>query len=302
LKQRKDLFSEEHQRESERLHAGLLENGFKDESEAEAALTAPERMEELRHRIEAFEKKEADLRTRMDIARKKLRGRSITEEEWALADNEYEEKSKEKEEAVARYGAAEAALTKTEADHKTWSKLCEDKAELDHKQGLFEQMQKLFRANGFIDYIAEERLRYIATRATETLGLMTKYRYALELGDEAGFVIRDDANGGVQRAVTTLSGGETFLVSLSLALALSEHIQLKGQSPLELFFLDEGFGSLDPGLLDSVIDALERLVNSDRVIGLISHVPELRQRIGRRLIVEPPTPQGEGSRVRLERS
>lgn len=77
--------------------------------------------------------------------------------------------------------------------------------------------------------------------------------------------------------------------ALSLALALSEQIQLKGQSPLEFFFLDEGFGTLDNNLLDSVTDSLERLSRKERVIGLISHVPELRSRIARRLIVDPPT-------------
>jgi len=152
-----------------------------------------------------------------------------------------------------------------------------------------------------VEFISEERIRYIAREASETLGVLTKYRYALELDTGQGFVIRDYANGGVLRAVSTLSGGETFLASLSLALALSKQIQLKGQSPLEFFFLDEGFGTLDSGLLDVVIDALERLSSKQRVIGVISHVPELKHRIARRLIVEPPTVYGEGSRVSLEK-
>ena len=152
-----------------------------------------------------------------------------------------------------------------------------------------------------LDYIAEERLRYVAAKASDTLGVMTKYKYALELDTDAGFIIRDNANGGVHRMVTSLSGGETFLTSLSLALALSEQIQLKGQSPLEFFFLDEGFGTLDNNLLDTVIDSLERLSSKERVIGLISHVPELRSRIGRRLIINPPTSQGDGSMVKIEK-
>ena len=179
--------------------------------------------------------------------------------------------------------------------------------ELDHKLGLFDQIQKLLKAehrndNSFIDFIAEERLRYVAAKASETLGLVTKYRYALELDAEAGFIIRDNANGGVHRMVSSLSGGETFLTALSLALALSEQIQLKGQSPLEFFFLDEGFGTLDSDLLDTVIDSLERLSRKERVIGIISHVPELRSRIARRLIVDPPTLQGDGSRIRIEKA
>ncbi|NMB97613.1 MAG: DNA exonuclease, partial [Clostridiaceae bacterium] len=81
----------------------------------------------------------------------------------------------------------------------------------------------------------------------------------------------------------------------------SKQIQLKGQSPLEFFFLDEGFGTLDGDLLDIVLDSLERLSNKERVIGVISHVPDMRVRIPRRLIVVPPSEHGVGSRVRIER-
>ncbi|MFP3821926.1 SbcC/MukB-like Walker B domain-containing protein, partial [Bacillus sp. SIMBA_008] len=87
-------------------------------------------------------------------------------------------------------------------------------------------------------------------------------------------VMRDDANGGVKRPVSSLSGGETFLTSLSLALALSAQIQLRGQYPLQFFFLDEGFGTLDQGLLDTVVTALEKLQSDNLSVGVISHVQE----------------------------
>ena len=136
---------------------------------------------------------------------------------------------------------------------------------------LLEQIKGLLKGNSFIEYVAEERLRYIAREASATLGIMTRFRYALELDSDNGFVIRDNASGGVHRPVTSLSGGEIFLTSLSLALALSSQIHLKGQSPLEFFFLDEGFGTLDNNLLDQVIDSLERISTKERMIGLISH-------------------------------
>ena len=69
---------------------------------------------------------------------------------------------------------------------------------------------------------------------------------------------------------------------------------------MEFFFLDEGFGSLDPELLNVVIDTLERLQLERLHVGLISHVPELRNRLQRRLIVESAVPGGAGSRLRLE--
>src|SRR6185437_12177676 len=99
----------------------------------------------------------------------------------------------------------------------------------------------------------------VCRAASERLGFLTKRRYALEVDSAGGFVIRDDANGGIRRPVSTLSGGETFLASLALALALSGQIQLRGKYPLQFFFLDEGFGTLDPDLLEVVVSALESL-------------------------------------------
>ncbi|MDT2238581.1 SbcC/MukB-like Walker B domain-containing protein [Paenibacillus larvae] len=112
--------------------------------------------------------------------------------------------------------------------------------------------------------------------------------------------MRDDGAGGVRRPVSTLSGGETFLTSLALALALSAQIQLKGQYPLEFFFLDEGFGTLDPELLDMVVTALEKLHTDKLSVGVISHVPELRARLARKLVIHPAEPLGRGSRIELE--
>ncbi|MBW7455212.1 hypothetical protein K0U00_14395, partial [Paenibacillus sepulcri] len=93
---------------------------------------------------------------------------------------------------------------------------------------------------------------------------------------------------------------ETFLASLALALALSSQIQLRGKYPLQFFFLDEGFGTLDPELLDTVITALEKLHNETLSVGVISHVPELRARLPRRLIVTAADSSGRGSSVELE--
>ena len=90
---------------------------------------------------------------------------------------------------------------------------------------------------------------------------ITHGNYGLEVDENGRFIIRDYKNGGARRDATTLSGGETFLASLALALALSAQIQLKGTAPLELFFLDEGFGTLDDELLEVVMSSLERIHN-----------------------------------------
>jgi exonuclease SbcC len=306
LENQRDIYKANLEREQESLRLEITAKGFTDQAEAENSVVAKDEQKVLQEEISKYEKDEKDTEAEKRMVVRRLRSRSITEEEWENTDSEYQEKTAYKETCSSRYEVAKNSFTIIKQKHDKWVELSKSYNELTHKHGLFEQIQKLLRAergkdNSFIDYIAEERLRYVAARASETLGLVTKYKYALELDTNMGFIIRDNANGGVHRMVTTLSGGETFLTSLSLALALSEQIQLKGQSPLEFFFLDEGFGTLDYDLLDTVIDSLERLSSKERVIGLISHVPELRSRIGRRLIVDQPTYQGDGSRVRVER-
>ncbi|MCS7232455.1 MAG: SbcC/MukB-like Walker B domain-containing protein, partial [Elusimicrobiota bacterium] len=88
-----------------------------------------------------------------------------------------------------------------------------------------------------------------------------------------------------ERPVNTLSGGEVFLVSFALALALSNYIQNKRKRAIQFFFIDEGFSSLDKDLLDSVCAVLNELRSQDRLVGLISHIAELKQVIPQSIYV-----------------
>ncbi|HZJ03161.1 MAG TPA: SbcC/MukB-like Walker B domain-containing protein, partial [Thermoleophilia bacterium] len=104
-----------------------------------------------------------------------------------------------------------------------------------------------------------------------------------------------DEFSGTTRSAVTLSGGERFLAALSLALGLAQTVQERsGATRLETIFVDEGFGALDPDALELSIDALMDLQGDGRLVGVISHVPELRQVINARLEV---TGGPEGSRT-----
>lgn len=176
------------------------------------------------------------------------------------------------------------------------------KEKLDHKLGLLGDLEKLFKGKKFVEFVAITRLKYISIEASKKLKEITNGNYGLEVDDNGKFLIRDNKNGGVEREASTLSGGETFLASLSLALALSSEIQLKGTAPLELFFLDEGFGTLDDDLLEVVMSSLERIHNDKLKIGLISHVESIKNRVPVKLIVTPAEAGRGGSKVRIERS
>ncbi len=143
-------------------------------------------------------------------------------------------------------------------------------------------------------YVLSERLRQVVAAANERLAGMTGQRYALEHSDDRGageqrgglsLRVRDDW-AGVARDPATLSGGETFVVSLALALGLADTVAHEaGGTDIDTLFIDEGFGSLDTDTLEDVMDTLDSLRDGGRVVGLVSHVPELRSRITTQLEV-----------------
>lgn len=153
-------------------------------------------------------------------------------------------------------------------------------------------------------YVLAEQLRQVVAAANERLAGMTDQRYALEHTEDRGFGeqrgglslrVRDDWS-GVQRDPATLSGGETFVVSLALALGLADTVAHEaGGTDIDTLFIDEGFGSLDADTLEDVMDTLDSLRDGGRVVGLVSHVPELRSRITTQLEV---TKGRSGSTVR----
>jgi len=145
------------------------------------------------------------------------------------------------------------------------------------------------QGNRFIAYLLNESMQLLAADASERLANFTNGRYALIARDDA-FLVVDHLNGDEERSVRTLSGGETFLASLALALALSEHLPeisgTGGAVSLDSLFLDEGFGALDAEALDLAVQGLETLAEGSRMIGVISHVEELSERLPDRIRVE----------------
>jgi exonuclease SbcC len=150
------------------------------------------------------------------------------------------------------------------------------------RTSVLEVLARDLRADHFIDFVVQETLDLLAVRSSAELLRISDDRYSL-VSSDGSFSVIDHVNADEQRSVKTLSGGESFMASLSLALALSKHVsELAGEglgAHLEAVFIDEGFGSLDPETLDEVIDALERLREDELLVGVISHIPALAERI-----------------------
>ncbi|WP_339273869.1 SbcC/MukB-like Walker B domain-containing protein [Paenibacillus sp. FSL W8-0426] len=284
----------------EHWRQSLAHSPFETDHEVELAKVEETEVLRLTEKIRLHRERERELASLLRELEQKLNGAEVTEEQWQHCMTLLQTRRAEDEAALAAKARAERDLEDVQQRHVRWTELENKRLEVSEEGELLSKLQAAFRGNAFVEYIAEEQLMQVSQAASQRLRFLTKQRYSLEVDSGGGFVICDDANGGVKRPVSTLSGGETFLTSLSLALALSAQIQLRGQYPLQFFFLDEGFGTLDPDLLDTVITSLEKLHDDRLAVGVISHVPELRARLARKLIVVPANEAGGGSRVMLE--
>ncbi|MDP9437029.1 MAG: SMC family ATPase, partial [Actinomycetota bacterium] len=188
------------------------------------------------------------------------------------------------EDLLPQVAAARAALTGIEEQHARIRRLADLCA-----GGAGNQLRMSLSS-----FVLAARLEEVAAAASARLLRMTQGRYSLAHTDETarggarsglGLVARDSWTGR-DRETSTLSGGETFLASLALALGLADVVQAEaGGTRIEALFVDEGFGTLDEQTLDEVMDVLDGLREGGRVVGLVSHVAELRARIPAQVVV-----------------
>jgi exonuclease SbcC len=192
--------------------------------------------------------------------------------------------------------SAAAALKAKIESRKQLEKLIKDDSLLCSR---YQALGKELQQNNFVAFVLAESMERLAALATAELMRISDGRYSLA-PDNEGFDVIDHHNADERRSVATLSGGETFLASLALALALAGSVRdLAGAAAagrLDAIFIDEGFGALDPETLDVVVDALERLRDGERMVGVISHVPALAERIPDGLVV---TKNGGASTVTI---
>jgi exonuclease SbcC len=205
-----------------------------------------------------------------------------------------------------------AALTSIEAEYEDLVSLSREPAERAQMlAGLAEAAagrgENTYRMS-LNSYVLAARLEQVALAASERLVAMSDGRYLLQHTDAKaargaksglGLEVVDQWT-GYRRDTSTLSGGESFMASLSLALGLADVVQQEsGGVEIETLFVDEGFGSLDEQSLEQVMDALEGLRDGGRVVGLVSHVAEMKQRIGTQLQV---LKSRNGSTLRISES
>ncbi|MBE6071397.1 MAG: SMC family ATPase [Clostridium butyricum] len=288
--------------EETNLNNAIKEEHFENLEEAKSNIVEDEVLKSYREKVDLYNENLSKVDGAIESLLKKIDGKEISREKYEnirMEKHQEEEKySKLNEEKIK----CEEELRNLEIKMNEQKELLMKRKDLDHKIALLSDLEKLFKGKKFVEFVAAYQLKYVSIEASKRLKEITHGTFGIEVNENGKFIIRDYKNGGAGRDASTLSGGETFLASLSLALALSAQIQLKGTAPLELFFLDEGFGTLDDELLEVVMNSLERIHNDKLKVGIISHVESIKNRVPIKLVITPAECGVAGSKVRIERS
>jgi exonuclease SbcC len=265
-------------RAERRLEQALAKAEFLAATDARKAIRDPAAQARLEKQITEYESSHTTAFQAVDRLKATLAGRSVSESELAVAKQRLEEIRAERDalqlsvvqrqqDVLRLEKALGKALSLREAAERSRAKLV-----------LYRTLSTDLGSAAFQRFLLEEAFADMVSGASKRLRELTG-RYTLAWDDGEFFVVDHD-NASERRRAETLSGGETFLASLSLALQLSDQVlQTSGAVRLDSLFIDEGFGTLDPATLDVVGQAIEALQVGGRMVGIITHIAALTERL-----------------------
>lgn len=258
-----------------------------------------EEMEMLKKTIEEYDNILKTLTISISQYEEKINGKDAKTEEVDKLREDLKEKKEEFDKDKEKLGSLKSEKTTLEKDLEYKNKLLENNRNLIENLEEINHLQSVLKGRKYVQFLSKYNLDMICKMASEKLIQISQGKYEILMDEKGEFLIKDYRNGGVEREPNTLSGGEIFIVSMSLAIALSTKIQLKGKARLEFFFLDEGFGTLDQKTLEEALEVLSKLKNDNLSIGIISHVEEVKNFMPIKLIVSPPN-LARGSEVEIK--
>lgn len=299
---------EQQQEAQENFHNALASAAFADEATWQAALMSDKALQKAQKELENYRDAYRQVQHRLELVSSHLHSAHINENENESEsadayEKRYQQIVQEKRQLEQELqqqredkGSLSAQLEQLAKDLAEKEARGKDASKLEQRYSTFEQLNKDLQQKNFQEFIIGRMQQDLAQRAGMLMHDITTGRYRLHFNPSNGnYSVADAWNGGEARDVRTLSGGETFIASLALALALSDSASNRSLGAL---FLDEGFGTLDAQTLESVIQVLENLSQQGRMVGVITHVQELTERLPVRLQVSKSE---NGSKVWLDR-
>ncbi len=268
--------------EADRIRADvasvLAEHRFPDASAARAATVSLDDQHRLDASIRAYESETHQVESRILELDNALSGRYVSEHDYRAAETSTQDAAQTHHAAVEALARSRQEVERIGRQIERAAALRNQVTDLEERATLIEQLARDLKNDGFQRYLLEESFEGLVQGASVRMKEWTD-RYTLEWDDGAFYAIDHD-NGGERRRAETLSGGETFLASLSLALQLSEEIlRTVGAVQIDSIFIDEGFGTLDAEALEIVTDAIESLRTGGRMVGIITHIRDLTERL-----------------------
>ena len=279
----------------------LLEKyNFIDKEDVKKYYLKDSEKENLKKEIDEFNSNLTRVINILDETEKNIDGRTLSDDQW----QEIKDKKENLENSITKLNIdisdTEKSLVRKRENLVKIQEIDKQLIKVSKKLSVAEDIYTKLRTKDFVSFLVDKKLKNVVAMASQRLNKISNGRYQLTSDESSNFYVVDFFNEGKRRRTATLSGGETFVVSLCLALALSKQLQLKGKRPLEFFFLDEGFGSLDSKLLDKVMDSIENIRSEEKIkIGIITHLEELKLRVLKRIQVEKAIPGERGSKIKM---
>lgn len=294
----------------EAFKTALTASPFADQKAFLAAHKALSLEAQWKRQVEQYQQQVDSLAGELQALDRQIAGRTLPE--LAPLEQAARETRSAAQELATRAGALQETLRREEDSLKQLARLSKELAKLQEAYGPIGLLADTAKGNNgrkltFSSFVLQAVLDDVLQTANLRLNKISQGRYSLyrshdivDARKEQGLGLEImDAFTGQARAVTTLSGGEIFFTSLSLALGLSDVLEsYAGGLHLDTILVDEGFGSLDPETLDSAVSALLDLQQGGRLVGIISHVAELKERISAQLEIIP-TNQGSTTKFRV---
>ncbi|WP_261509844.1 AAA family ATPase [Chryseobacterium paludis] len=263
----------------ESLQLALAQQGFTTLMDVQNILIEEIHVQEKRNQIQQFRIQFETLKNGIQELEVKLKDFSFNKEEFHSVEDQFkiiETTLKQANDTVVK---TISEIDRLEKEFKKKESLLKNLSELQKRSENLKVMTNLFKAAGFVQYVSSIYLRQLCDHANVRFHKMTRNQLSLQLNENNDFEIVDYLNEGRTRSVKTLSGGQAFQVSLSLALALAESVQATTKADKNFFFIDEGFGTQDVESVNIVFETLMGLQKENRIVGIISHVEELKEKI-----------------------
>jgi len=298
-KQEKTLVGEKAKMEEE-IKQRITASDYLNEEEILQILLQPLDLTKAKSDLETYKVEFQKAKLSYENLQAQTKGQSFDNQIFVQQKEQFsqvETRLKEQSESLGKQMQITADLEKKLAEKKLLEK---DLSALKKRGENIAILKSLFRQEGFVSYISSVYLQNLCEAANYRFYQLTKQQLRLELAEDNSFDVRDFLNDGKLRNVKTLSGGQTFQASLSLALALAESVQKQNETDQNFFFLDEGFGTQDKQSLQAVFEALKSLRKENRIVGVISHVEELQQEIDVSLLIEKDEERGSFVRASWE--